>query len=159
MPTKWRWYRGHTFCGWSRFTSIVSSAQRYSIWQVNIIDFSTEINPFYRFLESDKLLPTYFTSLCPASYVRWRRGTTRIRPPHAALLCAVQQQPGSQQQTCSSGFAAVCPRWDRRTDGQTDARQMLDCANNTIRYDTRCYFIVRSKADISQLNLPHGTDN
>ena len=29
----------------------------------------------------------------------------------------------------------------------------------TIRYDTRCYFYVRSKADMSQLNLPHGTDN
>jgi len=28
-----------------------------------------------------------------------------------------------------------------------------------IRYDTRCYFNVRSKADISQLNLPHGTAN
>jgi len=30
---------------------------------------------------------------------------------------------------------------------------------DTIRYDTRCYYNVRSKADISQLNLPHGTDN
>ena len=29
----------------------------------------------------------------------------------------------------------------------------------TIRYDTRCYFNVRWKADISQLNLPHGNDN
>jgi len=29
---------------------------------------------------------------------------------------------------------------------------------HTIRYDTRCYFNVRSKADISQLNLPHGTE-
>jgi len=29
----------------------------------------------------------------------------------------------------------------------------------TIRYDTKCYFNVRSKADKSQLNLPHGTDN
>jgi len=28
-----------------------------------------------------------------------------------------------------------------------------------IRYDTRCCFNVRSKADTSQLNLPHGTDN
>ena len=28
-----------------------------------------------------------------------------------------------------------------------------------IRYDTRCYFNVRSKADMSQLNLPHGIDN
>ena len=26
----------------------------------------------------------------------------------------------------------------------------------TIRYDMRCYFNVSSKADISQLNLPHG---
>ena len=31
--------------------------------------------------------------------------------------------------------------------------------DDTIRYATRCYFNVRSKADISQLNLPHGTDN
>ena len=28
-----------------------------------------------------------------------------------------------------------------------------------IRYDTRCYFNLRSKANMSQLNLPHGTDN
>jgi len=26
-------------------------------------------------------------------------------------------------------------------------------------YDTRCYFNVRSKVDMSQLNLPHGTNN
>jgi len=28
-----------------------------------------------------------------------------------------------------------------------------------IVYGTRCYFSVRSKADTSQLNLPHGTNN
>jgi len=33
------------------------------------------------------------------------------------------------------------------------------CIKMRLRYDTRCYFNVRSKADISQLNLPHGTDN
>ena len=27
-----------------------------------------------------------------------------------------------------------------------------------IRYDTRCYFNVRSKADISQLNLPYANN-
>jgi len=27
------------------------------------------------------------------------------------------------------------------------------------RYDTRCYFNVGSKANISQLNLPHGANN
>jgi len=32
-------------------------------------------------------------------------------------------------------------------------------AYDTIRYDTRCYFNVRSKADISRLNLPHRNDN
>ena len=26
-------------------------------------------------------------------------------------------------------------------------------------YDTRCYFNVRSKADMNRLNLPHGDDN
>ena len=29
----------------------------------------------------------------------------------------------------------------------------------TIQYNTRCHFDVRSKADMSQLSLPHGTDN
>ena len=28
-----------------------------------------------------------------------------------------------------------------------------------VRYDTRCYINVRSKANMSQLNLPHATDN
>jgi len=32
-------------------------------------------------------------------------------------------------------------------------------AGNTIRYDTRCYINVRSKANMSQLNLPQATDN
>jgi len=30
---------------------------------------------------------------------------------------------------------------------------------SVIRYDTRCYFNVQSEADMSQLTLPHGTDN
>jgi len=36
--------------------------------------------------------------------------------------------------------------------------RVLVCVFDVI-YDTRYYFNVRSKADISQLNLPHGTDN
>ena len=32
------------------------------------------------------------------------------------------------------------------------------CNSHTIRHDTRCYFNVQSKADMSQLNLPHGTN-
>ena len=34
-----------------------------------------------------------------------------------------------------------------------------DVANDTIRYDTRRYYNVSSKADMGQLNLPHGNDN
>ena len=32
---------------------------------------------------------------------------------------------------------------------------LLDVQIDTIRYNTRCYFNVRSKADMSQLNPPH----
>ena len=35
-------------------------------------------------------------------------------------------------------------------------KQLTINQKELIRYDTRCYFNVRSKADISQLNLPHG---
>ena len=37
-----------------------------------------------------------------------------------------------------------------------DAGPVIGSSYDAIRYDTRCYFNVRSKADISQLNLPHG---
>ena len=64
-------------------------------------------------------------SLCSASYVRWQRGTARIHPPlllsaGCAAVIDVSFPPGPQQQTCSSGFAAVGPCWGRQTDGQTD---------------------------------------
>jgi len=37
---------------------------------------------------------------------------------------------------------------------------LQDCARFiSIRYDTRCYFDVRSKADICPFNLPHGIKN
>jgi len=36
---------------------------------------------------------------------------------------------------------------------------VVQFVGRVIRYDTRCYFNVCSKADISQLNLPHGNDN
>ena len=57
-----------------------------------------------------------------------------------------------------------------RSANMTDCEKLLlielvlkyaSVVDNTLRYDydTRCYFNVRLKADISQLNLPHGTDN
>jgi len=38
-------------------------------------------------------------------------------------------------------------------------RQRITAAAARWWYGTRCYFNVRSKANMSQLNLPHGTDN
>ena len=35
-------------------------------------------------------------------------------------------------------------------------RKGIRPVKNRVQYDTRCYFNVRSKAEISQLNLPHG---
>jgi len=58
------------------------------------------------------------------------------------------------------GFAAGNIDRQRRapsSNGAAAAQQ--HGAQQQIRYDTRCYFNVRSKADMSQLNLPHGTDN
>jgi len=43
--------------------------------------------------------------------------------------------------------------FQRYARGQTRQTHIHDT------YNTRCYFNVRSKADMSQLNLPHGTDN
>jgi len=59
-------------------------------------------------------------------------------------------------QTCASSRHSVNYKSVRQEAPPLSAR---DAINDTIRYDTRCYFNVRSKADISQLNLPRGTDN
>jgi len=48
---------------------------------------------------------------------------------------------------------------DSRSQNMLRMWTVMARSQHTIRYDTRCYFNVRSKADISQLNLPHGTDN
>ena len=52
--------------------------------------------------------------------VRWQRGTTRVRPPHTALLCAIQQsidiscRPGQTDGrtacSCSCSLAVLDPR-------------------------------------------------
>ena len=39
---------------------------------------------------------------------------------------------------------------------QQSTRPFRRLGYDTIRYDTRSYFNVHSKADVSQLNLPHG---
>jgi len=38
-------------------------------------------------------------------------------------------------------------------------RYIMTFVSSALRYDTRCYFNLCSKADMSQLNLPHGNNN
>ena len=59
------------------------------------------------------------TSLCSASYVHWQRGTARISSPLLQKSSDISCLPRTQNQTYSSGFAAVGLRWDRRTDGHS----------------------------------------
>ena len=49
-------------------------------------------------------------------------------------------------------------RW-RINDWLGTARVGLGWFEVGLRYDTRCYFNVRSKADMSRLNPPHGNNN
>ena len=44
-----------------------------------------------------------------------------------------------------------------QTDNLTNTSSLSFCRPDAlVQYDTRCYFNVHSKADMSQLNLPHG---
>ena len=55
---------------------------------------------------------------------------------------------------CMFVCVSVCPRISTISSATADGLR-----DDTIRCDTRCYFNVRSEADVRQLNLPHGTDN
>ena len=45
-------------------------------------------------------------------------------------------------------------------DNRSNRQPLIDDDHGLCdQYDTRCCFNVRSKANMSQLNLPHGTDN
>jgi len=57
---------------------------------------------------------------------------------------------------------ALLPQTDRAM--RYVSQDLANCCTTvetscTIRHDTRRYFNVRSKADMSQLNLPHGNNN
>ena len=70
----------------------------------------------------------------------------------------------AQQQTSRTSLLLSIDGTARQTHARTDGHrtQMLTAGLGqrqpywSTRYDTRCYFNVRSKADTSQLNLPHG---
>ena len=75
------------------------------------------------------------------------------------LMYAVQTEWFDMAQLMISAGASVDLQDSR---GRTPLILAVDCSEDvydTIRYDTRCCFNVRSKADMNGLNLPHGDDN
>ena len=82
-------------------------------------------------------LSVYANNVALPAFARRFCSNRSITPARRAHISNLQQR------------VYCCEPMLEQTDGRTD----------TIRYDTRCYFNVRSKANISQLNLPHGTDN
>jgi len=83
----------------------------------------------------------------------------------AVVLCPSVRPSVRRTQDCSvtkdrADNAARYPRDSEQNFAQCSTERDFDRRGLfMIRYDTRCYVNVRSKADMSQLNLPHGTDN
>ena len=83
------------------------------------------------------------------------------RPKHYSMNnCSVWYKWVVQYQTdYSTTYHLTWHSWDNQNGFFTHLWCKPLLQEITIWYDKRCYFNVRSKADISQLNLPHGTDN
>ena len=64
----------------------------------------------------------------------------------------------SRNETAYSNFRAL-ERLSEPNEEKDICNKFKMIFADTIRYDTRCYFNVRSKADMSRFNLPHGNDN
>ena len=75
--------------------------------------------------------------------------------PHN-ILCIFPFVRPHKQDICYSGLYTES---DSPHKALNTALEQPNKKYDTIRYDTRCYFNVRSKADTSQLNLPHGTNS
>ena len=73
---------------------------------------------------------------------------------YASELRILAYWPNSHYYAASLRKIAMCP------SVRSFFSLYVQCAMSlAIRYDSRCYFNVRSKADMSQLNLPHGNNN
>jgi len=55
------------------------------------------------------------------------------------------------------GEKILSPPWFQHCGASTPVASAVPTPLKYTRHDTRCYFNVRSKADISQLNLPHAS--
>ena len=85
------------------------------------------------------------TSLCSASYVSWQRGTTRIRPPHAATAAhqtAINRHPLTARPTAANLQERICccgPTLGQ-TGEQTDGHQKHDASGGHSIPKFKSYF-------------------
>jgi len=95
-----------------------------------------------------------------------------VLPLASQLLVEYQFAVSTQESAASRVFAINNATGQIRVKVRTERSQLhplhsdktvlsrrFATRHDTTRYDTRCCFNVRPKADVSQLNLPHGTDN
>ena len=137
-------------CGRVCVTSICPSIDRCSsVWRVAAVARRAgDINRQQQWRAPHS--STVFSSKCEQCHVVSCR-----RKLNTDLL--IQDQPPSPP---AQHNASGCT-WPCVVSGDVDTIQrcVAPTLSNMLNYDTRCYFNVRSKADMSQLNLPHGTDN
>ena len=76
----------------------------------------------------------------------WNLRTLALDMAHDAAITRIRKTPAKDSTSSSS---------TRTSNGRSSVS--IGCSGGrTFRYDTRCYFNVRSKADMNRLNLPHG---
>ena len=82
---------------------------------------------------------------------------TPLAPDTTRQSCLCRVWRGGMNSSSSSSSSRSRRGPSRRfTTMSTVDSTPPEVSSRTIRYDTRCYFNVRSKANMSQLNLPHG---
>ena len=98
--------------------------------------------------------------MSPNDLSRALRGQKNTCPTSGRSVSSDRSKVGSfffLENTNSVDFISIYDLYVTAASSRSvQGRQAKVTNNDTIRYDTRCYFNVRSKADMSQLNLPHG---
>ena len=141
----------------------------------------TKIVWFQQFLELDRIshgADVVGQSVPGGRTCMWERPLAELRNP-LNLNCFCTNNAPSQPEINTEQIALAClmfkdiidflmfwtpiavdmPIRRRINDWLGTARVGLGWFEVGLRYDTRCYFNVRSKADMSRLNLPHGNNN
>ena len=145
--------RSGSICSTSRSRLGIQLGARWQFWKNthrprSIANFiiSSAIGPYTRARTSHAL---------PQLSTGWADSSVALGPATELVRCGVRA--GLLRQWDGKGWQTLQTRLSRRC--YRNGLRWVGLGPATIRYDTRCYFNVRWKANMSQLHLPHGTDN